>query len=67
MKPRQLIIHFENCDDPQMALLRVYKALSIYYEHKRQEDKRLTVRFDKQGAMIIYHDKGDVVIFGQEK
>lgn len=69
MKPRRLIIHFENSDDlPEGlsdALLRIRYALPRYYEFKPQNDRRLTVRFDETGNMIIYHDRSDIVIFGQ--
>ena len=62
----RLIIHFENCDDKLMALIRVYKALPEYYRLKGEDDRRLTIRFDAQGAMIIYHDREDIVVFTQK-
>ncbi len=65
MIPKRLIIHFENCDDAQLALLRICRALPIYYQNKPINNRRLTVRFDEQGAMVIYHDRSDIVIFGQ--
>ena len=67
MKPKRLIIHFENCEDPQTALLRIYRALPLYYEIKPKNDRRLTVRFDAQGTMMIYHDREDVVLFAEAK
>ena len=63
----RLLIHLDNCDDKLMALIRIYKALPEYYRIKGEDDRRLTVRFDREGAMIIYHDRKDVVIFGATK
>ena len=61
----RLIIHFDNCEDKLMALLRVYRVLPEYYRLKGEDDRRLTVRFDGD-AMIIYHDRTDGCVFAQE-
>ena len=61
----RLIIHLDNCDDKQLALLRVYGALPEYYRLKGEDDRRLTVRFDGK-AMAIYHDRKDVCLFTRE-
>ena len=62
----RIIIHIGNCEDKLMALLRVYKALPEYYRFKGEDDRRLTVRFEDE-AMLIYHDRKDMVIFGAAK
>ncbi len=60
----RLIIHLDDCEDKQAALLRVYNGLPEYYRLKGEDDRRLTVRFEDK-AMIFYHDRSDVVIFTQ--
>ena len=62
----RIIIHIDNHEDKLMALLRVYRALPEYYRFKGEDDRRLTVRFE-DGAMLIYHDRKDMVIFGATK
>ena len=59
----RIIIHIGDCEDKLMALLRVYSALPEYYRLKGEDDRRLTVRFEGD-AMLIYHDRKDMVIFG---
>jgi len=63
MKPKRLIIHTENIEDMEMALHRVANVLPDYYKYKRQDDRRLTVRFEAQDVMIIYHDRSDAVVW----
>lgn len=71
MKPRRLIIHFENCGDSpkevSSALSCIGEALPIYYYWKKVDDRRLTVRFEPAGGMIIYHDWSDAVVFGYKE
>lgn len=61
----RLIIHLDNCKDKQLALMRVHNALPGYYLLKGKDGRRLTVRFDGD-AMMIYHDRTDLVIFSSK-
>ena len=63
MMPKRLIIDFENCADPQRALLRVHRALPIYYQTSPKNDRRLKVRFEANGEMLIYNNPKDLTIF----
>lgn len=60
----RLIIHFNEGQNKQIALLRISNALSEYYRLRPPEDdRRLTVQFDENGAIVIYHSRKDVVLF----
>ena len=67
MSGKRLIIHLENCDSDAHALRRVISALPEYYRLKPDDGRRLTIRFDSQGVMAIYHDMKDLTLFTQEK
>ena len=67
MSAKRLIIHLENCDSDAHALQRVIRALPEYYRLKPDDGRRLTIRFDSQGVMAIYHDMKDWVLFTERK
>ena len=63
----RLIIHFKEGQNKTVGLSRLMNGLFEYYRLKPPEDdRRLTVRFEKDGAMIIYHNQKDVVIFDRK-
>ena len=67
MSAKRLIIHLENCDYIVPAFQRIINALPEYYRFRPNDDRRLTIRFDEHGVMLIYHDVKDLVLFTQEK
>ena len=61
----RIIIHAENAGE-DLALRRTATVLPDYRKHHPDKGQRITVRFDTEGALIMYHDKKDVVLFEWE-
>lgn len=61
---RRIIVHTDNVIESE-AFLRIAGILPEYWRLKPPNDGRcLTIRFDDDGTMAIYHDIKDLVIFG---
>lgn len=62
----RLIIHLDDCPDTTEGLRRIANALPVYYESHPDQGQRLTIRFEPDGALLIYHDWKSLIIFTQQ-
>jgi hypothetical protein len=57
MKPCKIIIHTNNFDISSHDFWRVQAGIKEYYRLRPNcDNKRLTIRFNPQGEMLIYHN-----------